>query len=271
MPDGHYTRDHLVKALRSVGLGPGDTVFSHSNIGFFGVPQGVTDSRGACELILDAFTEVLGTDGTLIVPTFTYSFPDGSHFDPDTTASTCGAFTEFVRCLPDARRSTDPNVSVSAIGARADELTVDVSTNAYGSDSFAGRFFDTGGSVCNLNFDAGSTLVHYVEREMGVPYRFDKTFPGTRWIDGVGCEITSTLWVRHLVDGTEAEFTAFDGLARDRGLFRTHPVGRGQVGCMATTDIRDLITDTLPIRPWFLTRAGLTGDTPVLEPTPPAS
>ena len=31
---------------------------------------------------------------------------------------------------------------------------------------------------CNLNFDAGSTFVHYVERSLKVPYRFDKSFSG---------------------------------------------------------------------------------------------
>ena len=41
------------------------------------------------------------------------------------------------------------------------------------------QFHRLGGKVLNLNFDAGSTLIHYVERELRVPYRFDKSFTGT--------------------------------------------------------------------------------------------
>lgn len=262
MPRPHYAQDDLTKALRSVGVEPGDTLFSHSNIGFFGTPAGATSVDDACRIILDAIMNVLGDDGTLIVPTFTYSFPDGRPFDPATTPSTCGVFTEFVRRHPDAHRSHDPCVSVAAIGAHAESLTRGVEQNAYGSDGFAARFASASGRICNLNLDAGSTLVHHVERELGVPYRFDKTFTGTLHVDGQDREAASTIWVRHLVEGTEAEFTILDRYAREQGLFRSAGVGRGQVGSITYDATRDLIARTLPDEPWFLTKAGLIGNQP---------
>jgi len=255
----HYTRSDLAEALNAVGVRAGDTIFSHSNIGFFGIPETATNSDEACALILEAVMDVLGDQGTLVVPTFTYSFPDGLIFDPDHTPSRCGAFTEYVRLHPQAQRSHDPCVSVAAIGALADKLTTDVPVNAYGSESFAARFFDANGRICNFNLDAGSTLIHFVERELEVPYRFDKEFQGVRRIDGEYHDTVSILWVRRLVDGTEADFTFFDLLARQRRLFHTAPVGRGQVGSITAASTRDLIGLILSEHPRFLTRAGLTG------------
>jgi len=264
MPRPHYSPDDLRQAILNVGVRPGDTLFSHSNVGFFGVPDGASSSDDVCRIVLDVLLDALGDDGTLVVPTFTYSFTDGEAFDPAATPSTCGAFTEYVRAHPDSHRSHDPCVSVAAIGADAAHLTRDVGENAYGPDSFASRFAEANGRICNLNLDAGSTLVHHVERELGVPYRFDKTFTGTLWLDGSGVDTTSTLWVRHLVDGTEAEFTILDRYARAQGLFRTANVGRGQVGSITYAETRDLIVRTMLDEPWFLTSAGLTGWVPDL-------
>ena len=72
-----YSCEDMVRALREVGLREGDVVFSHSNIGFFGRPEANGTTRDACATIIEAFRTVLGAEGTLTVPTFTYSFCKG--------------------------------------------------------------------------------------------------------------------------------------------------------------------------------------------------
>jgi aminoglycoside 3-N-acetyltransferase len=119
-----------------------------------------------------------------------------------------------------------------------------------------------GGKVLNLNFDAGSTFVHWVERELKVPYRFDKRFRGTILHCGVEYPGRSTIWVRYLDDALEASFEAFDRLARERGMFKTERLGRGELGVISASDTYKLIEETLPSRPWFLTKAEALGVTP---------
>ena len=97
-----YSKDDLVAAFRKAGLKTGQTVFSHSNIGFFGIPAEGNNRQIADRTVLEAFLEVLGDAGTLVVPTFSYSFCKGEVFDPDATPSTCGAWSEyilFVECV----------------------------------------------------------------------------------------------------------------------------------------------------------------------------
>jgi aminoglycoside 3-N-acetyltransferase len=154
---------------------------------------------------------------------------------------------------------------VAATGSTVD-VALSVAENSFDfRASFFARFSSLGGKVLNLNFDAGSTFVHFVERELHVPYRFDKTFVGTiKYVLGLKRVVRSTIWVRYLDDALEAEFTAFDRLARERGMFQTERLGRGEIGVISAADTYKLIEETLPKRPWFLTKAEVLG----VEPDP---
>lgn len=263
-----YTPAELRAVLEDLPISRGDTLFSHSNLGFFGRAEGVGSAGAVCRLFAESVLERIGPEGTLVVPTFTYSFPKGEVFDPDATASDMGMFSEWVRRHADAQRSFDPCYSIAAIGGAATGLTADVPENSFGPDSFFDRFYHAGGKILNLNFDAGSTFVHYVERCLDVPYRFDKTFTGRVLMRGEERAARSTIWVCYRSDDAlVASFEPFDRLARENGLFETRPLGRGEVGLITAADTDDLIRQTLPSRPLFLTRAeALEVNTPRIVP-----
>ena len=254
MPAYHYTKADVVCALQDVGIKPGDIVFVHSNIGYLGRAKNTDTAADVCDLILDSFLEVLGVNGTLVVPTFTYSFANGLIFNHLKTASNCGIFSESIRNNQNAIRSADPNISVAAIGKKSVLLTKNVPENAYGAESFFDRFYKQNGKICNINFDAGSTFVHYVERRMGVPYRFDKTFSGV-YIDEVGNKSrrNSTIWVRHLQHNTKPRFEELSRLVTLRNLFVRAKLGRGFVGCISANNAYSFIQEHLKESPMFLT------------------
>jgi aminoglycoside 3-N-acetyltransferase len=259
-----YSKSDIKAALDRLPLERGDVIFCHSNLGFFGRAEGVSNASSLCEMFFDAIMERLGPNGTLCVPTFTYSFPRGEVYDPEVGAPEMGMLSEWVREHPAKFRSFDPCYSVAAIGPRCWRfiaMTADAE-NSFDSRSFFARFSRAGGKVMNLNFDAGSTFVHWVERELSVPYRFDKTFIGTIRTSGVEERAKSTIWVRYLDDALEARFEVFDALARERGMFKTASLGRGELGVISASDTYRLIEETLPKRPWFLTKAEVLGVTP---------
>ena len=258
-----YSRADLKAALDRLPLDRGDVVFCHANLGFFGRCGGVPGSA-LCEMFFEAIMRRI-PGGTLCVPTFTYSFPKGEVYDPDRTASKMGMFAEWVRSASATSRSLDPCYSVAAIGSLARELVEYVPENSFDAcDSFFARFDEAGGKVLNLNFDAGSTFVHWAERMLRVPYRFDKTFDGVTHIRDEKCRVYSTIYVRYLDDALEARFEAFDALAREQGKFVTAKLGRGEMGVISAEDAYNLIAETLPKRPWFLTKAEAMG----VEPDP---
>jgi aminoglycoside N3'-acetyltransferase len=50
--DSHYNRRQLADALKMIGLKSGDVVFSHSNVGFLGVPQEGNTAEAIFQTIL---------------------------------------------------------------------------------------------------------------------------------------------------------------------------------------------------------------------------
>ena len=260
-----YNKADLVAALRAVGVRRGQVVFSHSNIGFFGVPAGPKERGTADRLVLDAFQEVLGREGTLVVPTFTYSFCKHEVFDPHTTPSTCGAWSELVRNHPRAQRSLDPIFSVAALGAEATELTSDVPPECFGSNSFWDRLWQADGIICNLNVWVISTFIHYVEKKLGVPYRYDKLFPGVFSINGEQRKGAAIFFCQDLTSpDTRVATEAFDALALESGYAKKVNVGRGYITAISARNVARLIEETLPQKPYFLTRAGEMSITPKL-------
>lgn len=190
MSSADYRVTDISAALRAVGVKRGDVVFSHSNIGFFGRLDGADTAEQVYAIFKRALFDVLGAGGTFVVPTFSYSSCQRRPFDVLTTPGQCGMLAECVRMDPMAVRSTDPNFSVAAVGALAPTLCSSVSSHPFGPDSFWDRFLKHDGLLVNLNFDSGTTFMHYVERQLGVPYRWDKSFAGQCLIDGA--------WVEHV-------------------------------------------------------------------------
>lgn len=266
----HYGAADLRAALAALPLARGDVLFLHANIGFFGRAEGAADAPALCRLFLEALQERVGPEGTLVVPAFTYSFPRRQVFDPaHSSAADMGTFAEWLRQQPGAHRSVDPCYSVAALGAQAEALTRDAPVNSFGKHSFFARFAAADGVILNLNFDAGSTFLHYLERERRVPYRFDKTFEGFIEQNGAKRQARSTIHVRYgSTDATEAVFEPFHRVAVEAGLFHATTLGRGRLGCIRAGDCARLLSDTLPTRPWLLTRADALGAMPALEPEP---
>ncbi|GIE84629.1 aminoglycoside N(3)-acetyltransferase [Actinoplanes regularis] len=134
---GPRTNLSLARDLRTLGLGAGDTVLLHSSLRSLGWVC------GGPVAVVQAFLDVLGPAGTLVVPAFATENRDPARwagpeipaswwprirdslppYDPRLTpCRALGIIPETVRCWPGARRSPHPQTSFAAIGARAEAL-----------------------------------------------------------------------------------------------------------------------------------------------------
>ena len=134
-------RDQLAADLRSLGLRRGQDLLIHCSLRRLGRID------GGPATLLDAILDIAGPEATVVVPTQTTLNSLTSNaflaataglgtderaryvaampgFDPAATPSTgMGAFAEYVRTRPSARRSRHPQVSFAAIGPRAHACT----------------------------------------------------------------------------------------------------------------------------------------------------
>lgn len=150
----------LAADLRSLGLAAGDRVVAHSSARAVGE---------APDAIVDALLEVVGRDGLLVVPAFTY---DTARFDPAVEPGRAGAVAEAVRLRPGAVRSLHPSHSVAALGAGAAELCAGHELLAAADvDSPLDRLARAGGHVLLLGVGrVADTTVHVGEFRAGAPY-----------------------------------------------------------------------------------------------------
>jgi len=249
-----YSEGDIDKAFRILPFEEGDTVFIHSNIGFFGKLKGAADVNALCSSFFKVIQSLIGSKGTIVVPAFTYSFPRKQKFNLNSQIVEMGIFSEWLRQKPDSLRSLDPSYSVVAWGEKAKFFTNQVPENSFGPDSFFDRFDKQEGVILNLNFDAGSTYLHYLERESNVSYRFDKTFEGLIASGDADIKSKSTIYVRYMHDLTHPQFEKFDVIARQKGKFFTSKLGRGEIGLIRARECREIFENSLIDSPYLLTR-----------------
>ena len=162
--------------LRELGLGEADTVMVHSSL--FSLGKLEDSAHG----FLDEILKIIGPDGTLVVPTFTFSYRRNEIFDVIKTPAdwTIGLLAELVRNDKRSIRSADPLFSMAAIGPKAAALMDRGSKSCFGNGSIYGKLFDENALFLGigLTYSTGLTGFLHIEKLAGVPYRLDIEFYG---------------------------------------------------------------------------------------------
>lgn len=249
-----YSKEDLRKSLMKVGIGKGDNIFIYSNLGFFGKLKDAYDEKSYCSAFKDMILDLLGNEGTLVIPTYSYSYFNNQIFDKDKTQSVCGIFSEFIRNDSHALRSDDPNFSVSVIGKRAKFFTENCSLHSFGKNCFWERLLNVGGKLCRFNLSPDyNTFIHYVEKTCKVPYRYDKAFKGKSMINGHKELRTHLHFVRDLSDSNLVpDLKKLDQKSKKLGLLKEVSLGKGIISCMTCRETFNLIVNELQRNPNFL-------------------
>lgn len=176
------TREDLLAGFRQVGIQRGDTVYAASSL----IALGLMDNP--VESTLWALREAVGPEGTLVMPTFNFSFCKGEVFDREQTPSAVGMLTEAFRKLPETLRTWSPPYhTLAAAGPRAAEICSIESLTSFGRDSVFQYLHDVGAKqlLIGCDYQDGVAHFHWLEELIGVPYRFWKKFEGQVRLNGV--------------------------------------------------------------------------------------
>lgn len=229
---GRYSKGDILKALKDSGIKKGDSVYVSSSLGLIGFPPENIDSTDKlCELFFNAINEVIGKNGTLIVPTFSYTFGKGAVrdpavFDPQITPADIGSLPNFCLKQKSFKRSLDPMISVACRGPRCDEFIKDLPPTSYGEGSFLSRLAKSDVKLLNLGIGpVWMPFVHYIDWLLKAPYRYDKIFKG---LIKNGKKFIPTTWVysvRTLIDNSYPNTEPVGRMAERKGLWRSASLG----------------------------------------------
>ncbi|HEY8258071.1 MAG TPA: DUF4910 domain-containing protein [Gemmatimonadales bacterium] len=256
-----FTRDQLASALRSAGVGPGDILFLHVDLDRLGTMEGGELPAARSRLVHEAVREVLGQEGTLLVPTYSFSFCRYEAFDVQQTPTRGGPwsptadFLEYVRTLPGTIRSADPIHSVAGQGPRARELLDAVAPTCFGSGSVFDRLIRAGGKVCTLGLGLDeATVRHHSEEMAAVPFRYKKLFTGRISDRGVTRKWGWIYNVRIMADNGFPDGRRLEQLARDEGVCRASRIGCGELLVVDAESYHALTLQALADDAWFTAR-----------------
>lgn len=224
------TYGQLVQAMRDVKADDCEVLLVHTDLSF-GLPNRQLKRKELVEILYDAICEL--EVGTLVFPTFTFSYGNREDFDVCNTKCKMGMINEYARKRPDAARSEDPLMSVCVIGTHK-ELAEVSGNKSLGAGSFFDRFHQIPNArilFLGAELPQCHTHMHYVEEKLRVPYRYDKEFEG-HIIDKDGNirEDKHILYVKYR-DVLPCVPPAFEEELIAQGLFLKQKAGNSSVSC----------------------------------------
>jgi aminoglycoside 3-N-acetyltransferase len=216
------TDEQIVNELRALGLSAGQVVFVHSSLSSLGhVP-------GGAETVVDAFLEVLGSTGTLVVPTFTFAHgrADAPIFDLQQDQSEMGAITEALRTRPGVQRSCHLLHSVAALGAQAETIAAVHGPSAWAADGPFWQLYELDARIVLLGVPyLRCTWFHVIEQLVQVRYRgWIEKRAWLRKVDGV-IEPLPTWMYRSHADFVGNDFNKLGARLEEAGHVQVGAVG----------------------------------------------
>ena len=229
-------------ALKKAGVKSGDTILVHSSLTAFG--KLCPDNKESMDTYIDflmnsivnAMKKCVGTNGTILMPTFSWSFCKKRIFDVTKTPSEVGALTNYFRNLPGVSRSLHAIYSFAVLG-RKRGFFMDVGKDSFGKDSIFDKINKIDGKI--IFFGApfhSATFVHYIEQQHGIPYRFIKSFGGIIKRDGNVYEDKFTFNVKYKRRPAIIDLSRTEKFLLGKRFMKEVKLGNGRVLSVGAAD-----------------------------------
>ncbi len=243
------TFEQLVEGFLELGAEEGDTLLVHSSYKSLG------EVDGGPQTVIHALETALGTEGTLIMPTFNFDFNKGIPWDVRKTRSKMGALTEVVRADPRAKRVFHPFYSFAILGKHAEMLGSLRYKSSYERNSIFGKLRDLDGKimVIGLSYNDSMTFFHHIEQMEGVDYRFLKQFTG-EVTDENGNTYTDTfeMLVRDIDKGVMTMVDPMGALMEKAGIVEIRKIGEAEVKLMKANEVYEFTAREMKRNPHLL-------------------
>jgi aminopeptidase-like protein/aminoglycoside N3'-acetyltransferase len=256
-----YRESDLVAALRGTGIQQGDLVFLQVSLDALGEAADCQTPADRCAIVVRAVRSVLGESGTLVVPSYTFSFCRQQRFEVDRSPAIEGPWSEstdvleYVRHLPGSVRSLDPIQSVTAIGPLAATLLAGLPRSCFGQNSLPDRLCRQGAKLCLIGTGLHEApVVHHAEATLRVPYRYKKLFTGE--IVTAGGPRRSG-WITHVRTSPEITLNAsrIADDAKRNTLVQVAKVGEGFLQVAEANRFYEFLRERIEADPWYAVEA----------------
>lgn len=239
-----FFREDIRGAIEEVGVKKNDKLFIHADLKSFGKVNPHITKEEYIDAFIGALKEVIGQEGILAVPTFSYSFCSGEVYDPEETPSRVGMLTERFRKEDKVIRTIDPIFSV-AIWGNSRELYKETGIDCFGKESIFQKIYRENFKILFIGETFDMTFLHFIEQDYGVSYRFIKKFAGKIMVGGELKKYTFDFYVRSLDGSVVYDLDKIVDFLDSKKVLRRNNLGYSQVRLVKAQDAYTEIIDGL--------------------------
>jgi aminoglycoside 3-N-acetyltransferase len=218
---------NLEDCFRKLGIAPSDTIMLHGDAGPLAQLRHFPANERSQRFVENVAAYFMSGGGTVVVPTFSYSFTKNEVFNVQTTPSNVGSFSEIFRTHPGWRRSLNPNFSVVTRGRNEDAFANSSFRDSFGKGTAFDLLYELDAKIvcfgCSFN---RVTFLHYLEQMHGVSYRYFKKFPGTIVNGDQQIKAVARYYVRDLGIETTCDLDDLYRISIEQGALKEAVFGR---------------------------------------------
>jgi len=167
--------NNVMDGLQILGIRKGDAIFVHSSLSKFGFVE------GGARTVINAIRETIGSEGTIIMPSFNMSIFSQEPIILDTlkTPSEMGIISETFRCDAKVNRNSNLFHPLCFQGPLAKSILKCQTIDTWGEDSPYDLLFREKVKILLLGTNFYTTsFFHFCEQRNSVPYREPVTYHG---------------------------------------------------------------------------------------------
>ena len=217
-----------LKGLASkFGLNKGDRVYVTSDVKGLLYNCMHNDDDTDLNILIDGIIDIIGEEGTLVFPTFNWSFCGGTPYDIRKTPGKTGSLGKIAMGRDDFRRTKHPLYSFVVWGKDQDALCALENKSSFGNDSPFAFMVEHGyrNLFIDKELENSYVFVHYAEQSVGhlyTGYRYLKDFTGDYTDEnGVTTRRTYDMNVRALDKDVTNVIYAFEDEFTQKGIMKT--------------------------------------------------
>ena len=233
-----YNLDDFKLALKESGIKYNDSIFLTTSLGMLGLPKfkkTITYRKIAISL-LESLKSIIGKNGNIFVPTYSYSFKDRNNkraniYSLKKTKSTIGNFSNFFLKQKGCVRSIDPMVSIAGIGKKCKKILKVTTNTSYGKNCTFEKLLKINNlKCCNVGLGINWVpFIHYLDWINEAPFRYDKFFEGSIIDGNLKKKIKWHYPVRYLRKEASVDGYKIGKLALKKKLFNCSKIGKSKI------------------------------------------
>lgn len=253
-PRAILTKVDLISQFRSCGVKEGQHLFVHASLNKLGFVV------GGAETLIRALLEIVGPEGTLMMPSQTWKNLDpatGVHWEEPaewwpvirehwpaydkevTPAIGMGIAAEMLRKWPGAQRSDHPARSVAAVGKYASYLTENHDlSNIFGENSPLDKLYQLNGSVLLIGVGHDkNTSLHLAETRASFPGKQNAYESSAVRVEG------KREWITYSTQAVDdSDFVRLGAEYEAEMKFKVHRIGNAEIRLLEQRPLVDWAT-----------------------------